>query len=84
MDLDKITSIKFWLKFGEVYRKTACPFQYEKDAWKICINLFPKMNNFQRNQQNICGCYRKCPCAVYGIKEVSAIAEEVVKEYEKV
>jgi hypothetical protein len=77
MELGRIHQIKYWLEYGNTYRKTSCPFGYDEGAWKICINLFPRMNNFLR-ARNICGCYRMCPCFVYGIEEVTARAEEVV------
>ncbi len=83
MDIDKITQIKYWLKYIDEYRETSCPFNYEEDAWKICLALFPKIKKVKRAHRNICGCKKKCPCTVYGIKKVVAKAEEIINGTKK-
>ena len=80
--INEVKYIEAWLKNPD---KSGCPFQtlilqiMVGERWcEICFGYFPALR--ERAYDVICW----CPCSVYGIRYVTKVAKQLVKEaYEK-
>jgi hypothetical protein len=83
MDDRRISQIKEWLRNDRKIHR--CPFRYAPQTGQICMELFPNIitgeDLYMRNRA--CGIRHSCPCSVYSVSDVIAIAKEVVNGIRK-
>jgi hypothetical protein len=78
MNIERIFEIQKWLKLTD--KRMKCPFHFRQYSWKICLELFPEMENksWDDGTQQLCGSHFRCPCYVYEVEEVISVAKEVI------